>query len=112
MNKESLRPFLAALTPRGNFGLGPFEGKMFLVRGKNYIVAELENSDQGPCSAQLNLKVNEISPVGFPLIMGEGFNAEGGVTLSANVLARLQRVGPWYLQYASCSRRIFEFYLK
>jgi hypothetical protein len=112
MSKESLKPFLRALTPRGNFGLGPFEGKMFLVRGRNYIVAELENSDQGPCSAQLNIKVNDVSPIGFPVIMGEGFDAERGVTLNSNVRKRLERYGPWWLQYASCSRRIFEFELK
>jgi hypothetical protein len=104
MSREGLRPFFRALTPRGNFGVGPFEGKMFLVRGKNYIVAELENSPLGPCSAHLGLKVNDVSPVGFPVIMGEGFDAEGGVTLNPNVLARLKRYGPWYLQYASCSR--------
>jgi hypothetical protein len=111
-NRASLEPFLNSVTPRGNFGLAPFDGKLFLVRGKNYIVAELENSPFGPCSARLSIKVNGVSAVGFPVIMGEGFDAEGGVTLNASVRQRLNHYGPWWLQYASCSRRIFEFDLK
>jgi hypothetical protein len=109
MSKETSALFAQARTPRGNFGLGPFEGKMFLVRGRNYIVAELENSPYGPCSAHLNIKVNDIPPVGFPVIMGEGFEAEGGAALNQNVRKRLLRDGPWWLSYATCSRRIFEF---
>jgi hypothetical protein len=98
--------FESSVTPRGNFGTGPTEVKQFLRVGRNYLVAELENGAWGPCSARLEVKINGIAPLGFPVFLGEGFAAEGGVTLNPEIKVKVPK-GDW-LADAVCARRIYQ----
>ena len=106
LQKPNAHLFESAATPRGNFDLGPIEAKQFLRVGRNYLVAELENGAWGPCSARLDVKINGTAPLGFPILLGEGFEAEGSVTLNQAVKPRIPK-GDW-LADAVCARRIYQ----
>ncbi|HEV2268670.1 MAG TPA: hypothetical protein VGR92_04360 [Steroidobacteraceae bacterium] len=109
LQRPSSDLFQSSLTPRGNFGAGPFEAKTFLRVGRNYLVAELENGPYGTCTAQLDVRINDIAPLGFPAFLGEGFAAEGGVALNQAVIAKNPH---GWLANAICARRIYEFELR
>jgi hypothetical protein len=98
----------------GNGGLGPVDVRRFLRVGRNYIVAELENSQYESCSAQLHIEINNVVPLGFPVLLGEGLEAEGGVTLNSAVRKKFESPGSpqFWILFAVCARRIYELDLK
>ena len=56
--------------------------------------------------ARLEVTINGVIPLGFPVILGERFEAESDV-LNDAVKKQLEPGGVW-LANAVCSRRIFE----
>ena len=108
---EDRRKALHSVIKRlGNAGLGPADARRFLKPGRNYIVAELENSQYGSCSAQLHITINGAEPLGFPVLLGEGLAGEGGISLNKTVKTKFQSPGSNYfwLINAICARRIYE----
>jgi hypothetical protein len=95
--------------------------KIFLKKGKNYIVQELENSILGTCVASIDILVNGIELEGFPQNLPDDLYVEKTVSnavllskfqAAAAIDAKTTKVGVSALADALCSRRVWEIELE
>ncbi|AYG60575.1 hypothetical protein [Rhizobium jaguaris] len=96
---------------RNDFMIEDKDVTVFLRRGDNYVVRELENSIFGTCVGGIRIEVNGATLEHFPQTMPDNFYVEPGV--SNSVLAqKFEQAGIGALSDAVCARRIYHFRLE
>jgi hypothetical protein len=82
-----------------------------LIKGKNFIVLEAENSTLSGCLAKFEIKINGTHVYGSPLDIPEGFEVEGAV-FNARLRGSLNRLHIPVIENALCARRVIELELR
>jgi len=95
---------------RSDYHVGSWSARYYLLKGRNYIVAELENGYLG-CNTVIDIVVNGTQLERFPKVMPDRLYVE---TDSVNPLvkARFEKLRKTGEQDSLCSRRIWAFELE
>jgi hypothetical protein len=95
---------------RSDYHVGSLSARYYLLKGKNYIIAEVENGYLG-CNTVVDIVVNGTQLEHFPKVLPDRLYVEAD-SVNSLVKDRFEKLRKSAVQDSLCSRRIWEFELE